>query len=63
MEKKLQSHVILKKYNKKGMIVYNRKLILTPQNVRFLQSIGLKVKIFSIKKRDKNGNRLSTRYR
>jgi len=45
------------------MIVYNRKLILTPQNVRFLQSIGLKVKIFSIKKRDKNGNRLSTRYR
>ena len=45
------------------MIVYNKKLILTPQNVRFLQSIGLKVKSFFINKRDKNGNRLSARYR
>ena len=45
------------------MIVYNKKLILSPQNVRFLRSIGLKVKFLSIKKRDKNGNRLSRRYR
>lgn len=41
------------------MLIYKRNT-LSIQNKRFLQSIGLKLKIFSI---NKNGNRLSRCYR